>query len=106
MRHTPGPWKIETNTLGCKNITSGTEFFTCTEIGWTHGVADETEDVANAHLIAAAPDLLSALQNLTDFCVRVLAWDKHTTGRNFLLKDAQAAISKAIGEVEDTNGKS
>lgn len=60
--HTPGPWRQEADNLGCKTIIGNVrsedgEIFTCTEIGYTHGLADETEDAANARLIAASPKL-------------------------------------------------
>jgi len=48
------------------------------------------EDYANANLIAAAPDLLEALQEV----VKVL----DSAGREAATLKAKAAISKALGE--------
>ena len=64
-KHTPGPWGLREDTLGCKQVCRigqypDGEFFTLSEIGYTHGLADEDEDAANASLICAAPDLLAA----------------------------------------------
>jgi len=69
--HTPGDWIVEQDTLGCKNIIAVHEdgreepFFTLeTNIGYTHGLANEDEDAANARLICAAPILLATLQSI------------------------------------------
>lgn len=54
-QHTPGPWMIEADALG--------EFTITTEGGVT--IADVYgRNQATAHLIAAAPDLLAALERL------------------------------------------
>ena len=65
-KHTPGPWVVEQDVNGCKNIYAqqlGEDggVFAVTELGYTHGRADEDEDVANAALIAAAPEQNKAL---------------------------------------------
>ena len=95
--HTPGPWKAHKQT-----IVQGREFW----IGGADagaGFAQEVADVythhshgeANAHLIAAAPELLSALEELI-ICLQ------HHSGVTGLTLDAvlhaQAKISKAKGE--------
>ncbi len=71
MPHTPGPWKIKENNLGCKEIIhlhhkEEEVLFTIIEIGYTNGVFNEAEDLANARLIAAAPDLLAIARALCD----------------------------------------
>jgi len=65
-KHTPGPWRVEDDVQGCKNIFAGTDAFATVHadrdsVAYTHGI-DEAEDAANARLIAAAPDLLAMLQ--------------------------------------------
>lgn len=69
-KHTPGPWEASfTDCLGgpasyCRiRPVSGEMFgrFTSLEIA-TMNMMDEDEQQANARLIAAAPDLLEALQ--------------------------------------------
>ncbi len=57
-QHTPGPWKIGAK-LGiyCKNL--GTMIANC-----DHTTNFPEENLANARLIAAAPDLLAALRQV------------------------------------------
>lgn len=67
--HTPGPWGVITDHQGCKSIYQlgvGEDggIFAITEIGYTHGRADEAEDEANTRLICAAPDLLAAAEKV------------------------------------------
>lgn len=75
MKHTPGPWRIEDEVSGCKTIladiqpdqASGLddEVFHChREIGYTPGLSDESEDLANARLIASAPAMLESMKNV------------------------------------------
>jgi hypothetical protein len=59
ITHTPGPW--ETSVLS-----DGSEWGACAAgggdmIAWVEPTADPDEEQANAHLIAAAPELLAAL---------------------------------------------
>ena len=58
-RHTPGPWVAVTDEFGCKQITAHQ-----VEVASTPGLSNEEEDLANAHLIAASPDLFEALEAL------------------------------------------
>lgn len=70
MAHTPGPWYSwlpRDCDGGCRTIRTekgrahGTYYGT--ELASTHGLANDEEDKANARLIAAAPDLLEALES-------------------------------------------
>ena len=62
-KHTPGPWSHYDDSKGCVHrhevVAMGK---TVARIYCTNG--DEIEDKANASLVAAAPDLLAALQSL------------------------------------------
>jgi len=49
------------------------------------------------HLIAAAPDMYEALENIL-ISIATNNWVKASTGRQILLADAKAAIKKARGE--------
>lgn len=91
--HTPGPWKAHWN--GLWKIT--------TKAGWlvahlsppkrAHGVFEPANVEANARLIAAAPDLLAALQAIVSN--QDMA-DGEEPRR--LIAEARAAIVKAKGE--------
>lgn len=87
-KHTPGPWKAE----GWESlVVNCAEGYTLTLAAGREGAGLE-ELKANAALIAAAPDLLAALEDIvkladnTDFYLP-LNW----------LEDARAAIAKAEG---------
>lgn len=54
---------------------------------------DRAATIANANLIAAAPDLLCALQEMVKINAGI-----SSAPRNEALKMAQSAISKALGE--------
>ncbi len=66
-KHTPGPWGLVEGNHGCKNVYRlgdhpGGGIFAITEVGYTHGQADESEDAANCRLICAAPEMLELLR--------------------------------------------
>jgi len=74
MSHTPGPWKV-INTNGCKGIgykpgrnpnpqTQYRELFTT--VGLCATDEAEAEDLANARLCAAAPELLQYLKGMIE----------------------------------------
>jgi hypothetical protein len=80
-QHTPGPWEfLPPDDGNCGAITAKT--------GWICDFAEEPSD-ANARLIAAAPDLLEALQHL------MVA---HGEQLDYAFQQAQEAIAKATGE--------
>lgn len=101
-QHTPGPWaarqefanrwRIEQIPAdGLVPLSVGIVCTTLLEVGVSNHNTEE-----NAHLIAAAPELLAALQGL-------LAWDKR---RNFIVPysvrdNIRAAIAKAEGANHD-----
>ena len=100
-KHTPGPWNIEHDKIeGIRPICQ--LYHPCGDIvDWPTDNPDDgdREAEANAALIAAAPDLLAALEAL-----QKEAW-KNRTGNvkkdfSLLLADsaARAAIAKAKGE--------
>ena len=64
-------------------------------------LADMEEGEANARLIAAAPDLLAALEAYDQFARANDDWDDGEGMFDFILK-ARAAIAKATGEAEET----
>lgn len=86
-KHTPAPWYVK---IAGKNwfVESEGRQITC---------ADEIdrEDTANANLIAAAPELLEALENIIDDQYGTLA----EIMEPWKIEDAKQAIKKARGEL-------
>lgn len=74
-KHTPGPWALNGNYIGSE---------TAGNIGYSFG-----DNVANAHLLAAAPELLAALKAVLEHNI---AHHNHMTHAA-----ARAAIAKAEG---------
>jgi len=102
-KHTPGPWHKGSQPHNCKYIFSETGRMRLEEDGTTLYPVAQTidfngEGVANARLIAAAPELLEACKNLL--------WHfdpEHKTGRTTLRTDevqgfTEQAIAKAEGK--------
>jgi hypothetical protein len=106
-QHTPGPWSFE-NGISCISHKRG-EIVARNRAGsqtvaqvamFSDPSYDGDEDTANARLIAAAPELLDALEEL----VSDLEFDMSAGCNPRLVKSgkrieyARAAISKATGE--------
>lgn len=97
-QHTPGPWKIGTpGPNGCYTI--GTEKGGLMTAIIAHSIREpkeEQEAKANARLVAAAPDMLEALElylkseGNTDW-----ARKKRSIRQNMVYDTAQAALAKA-----------
>lgn len=87
-KHTPGPWN---RIKGDRNVYSaaGTVCKTPAILG---GGSAATNWEANARLIAAAPDLLEALEALLDYAES--GWDHFPD----VSVNARAAIARARGE--------
>ncbi len=100
-KHTPGPWYVsKRNPL--RVIESGPRALTLATVGTNgHGVTAEgaqAEAEANARLIAAAPKLLEALQDLVaeyEPNIKAFATD---APRKAKWMAALAALAKATGE--------
>lgn len=82
--YTPGPWHVSNEG---KLVIRDDEWFVPVA---TAGYATNDEELATANLIAAAPDLLEALQACLGWVNNGVARDAH--------EKAVAAISKALGE--------
>ena len=111
MSHTPGPWEaiddrqvvtlaeVETGRTygyGCEN-----DFVCDLNDSEYHQYRSDKEQAANARLIAAAPELLEALNDLLVWADwhsdrrRSVSMDEPNTGA---LEKARAALAKATGE--------
>ena len=92
-KHTPAPWEIS------KHATP--------DYAPQYGIYSGNNDLAtvrgdnaqaDAHLIAAAPELLEALENALNVLAGIAAGDLKTIGRNSpAIKQARAAIAKTKG---------
>lgn len=93
--HTPGPWHLTEPGLPShgRRVFAG-----CTLIGYVAGddLLKADESIANAHLIAAAPDLLASLPEVTGL-LNLLASDDDPVAQGAIHK-ARAAITRATGE--------
>lgn len=100
VKHTPGPWKF--------NKTQSYEF-ECPKLGLTltfnNHIADQDATVANADLIAAAPEMLEALEAMADYLERqerdyrqMKVKDRGWAVHNTYYQAMKAAIAKAKGE--------
>jgi len=85
-KHTPGPWRYN----GKTDVYNANGATICELY---KGYQSIPECRANAHLIAAAPDLLEAMEGL-------LAWEPRQKdhAERLAWEDALAAIAKAKGE--------
>lgn len=104
-RHTPGPWVIGDENNACCDVLLGTDHnLTCSMDRRDNNTYDEVisreEMLANAKLIAAAPDLLEALQalRLAREQDKYLSWEKGAPDFKNAELLADAAIAKATGE--------
>ena len=90
-KHTAGPWRFYdfSNDIKLNRIEIVALGKTVAHI--YHSV--QKEDLPNAQLIAAAPELLEVLQNLCE-----AADNGHVASYSNLWDDAKAAIAKAEGE--------
>lgn len=87
FKGTPGKWKYTV-----RNVNEMMTTFHGVTIGDTYIEAATRNEREDALLIAAAPDLLEALQNM------VTAYEYEASIDNPALLAARAAISKALGE--------
>lgn len=85
-KHTPGPWKTH---LTDDTLVVDGNGLVIAHMGGLY-LGDDSPMEANARLIAAAPDLLAALE--------VIAADSRWTSGEPTLMQARAAIAKAKGE--------
>ena len=98
-KHTPGPWMINDGAdvivKECPTCFDWTSI-ACLMYDDNDGPVDETEVAANGRLIAAAPELLEALERI---CA---AEEQHptTTGLDGLIDNARKIIAKAKGETK------
>lgn len=96
-KHTPGPWEVDA--IDSTTIQIKAEGAVVAEVASASAFTRLSEEQrANARLIAAAPELLDALQNFADQMDGCMNWPD-TTSSQIALGDianiARAAIAKA-----------
>jgi len=100
-KHTPGPWEVVDSFYPSMKEVAGPSF-NVKAVMWSTDLTerDYQERLADLRLIAAAPDLLEALEWCADtlavFVVDGSAAPDSVVGKN--LTAARAAIAKATGE--------
>lgn len=88
--HTPGPWRVNRKGGSQTTVLSDDDLVVAT--AWSSTYRDAAE--ANARLIAAAPDMLAALEDALDAITDgVILPDR----RDEAIRVIQAAIDKAEG---------
>lgn len=92
FKGTPGPWFIDNGrAIGPKSTEDDQSYGMIIPVGWVEFYPEVEVQVANQQMMAAAPELLEALEMLVVFTT--------PTKRNAAaLSKAYAAIAKAIGE--------
>ncbi|MDP3491786.1 MAG: hypothetical protein Q8R82_01635 [Hyphomonadaceae bacterium] len=95
-KHTPGPWEVRWR-FGRLTTVSGRQRYPICDTGTApFRQANQRREEANARLIAAAPDLLSALRELEGW--RMQALDMMPPEIRGSWMRAHAAIAKATGQ--------
>lgn len=94
-QHTPVPWQAYGENV-CAKLASDTR---SEIIATTCGFQSTQRNLANAHLMASAPELLAALAELREWCVSEYQSKQMPNGciLETLLMDADKAIAKAKG---------
>lgn len=90
FKHTRWPWRLDARTLTVHGADGARVAMPC------EGAMPSDEAAANAALIAAAPDLLAALQYLA----RVAVGPSSPREGNAALTQAKAAIDKATPSLD------
>lgn len=97
FKGTKGPWRVSEKVGEFIHIRHDNNYPGAMSLNLAHITARASwskEAEANARLIAAAPDLLEALQNM------VTAYEYEASIDNPALLAARAAITKALGEMK------
>lgn len=97
---TQGPWVVRTIDQSLATVeTQDGEYIICNaaQLRGDDWKTEHAERKANARLIAAAPDLLAALQRIVAVLDKQVA-SPHLAERASPLTQAKAAIAKATGE--------
>jgi len=102
MKHTPGPWAFSNDKdYVVEAFKEGSPYSICK---YDVNSDSEAEDLANANLIAAAPDLLAACKSAVGIILERLNFIEQTYGleqdKEAYLRELESAIRKATGGAE------
>lgn len=94
-KHTKGPWRVvEANTPGVLYVSGPAQTLTIITAAIDLDFSDYVKRTSDAHLIAAAPELLEALEEIMDGYLYGCAMEVKREN----IERARAAITKARGE--------
>jgi hypothetical protein len=101
-RHTPGPWKNSGQFIVApdpKGVHPDIYIAEIVEEDEEGRLASRKQQQANAHLIAAAPEMFNELQILRKCCEEALSgdWDRSDDGFTAMLEGINAVLGKATG---------
>ena len=94
-KHTPGPWALERDRAKSLSIYASSTF-----VGEVYNEVDEpsAQENANAHLIAAAPAMYEALQEIDDQLDQFTVKAQEELGLREALLKSRAALAQAEGK--------
>lgn len=106
--HTPGPWGVRPSTVSdgdgevfAESESGDTDAIVCIVWGMEHLWSDgDTQGIANGHLLAAAPELLAALELAVQALADHLQYDDEGVSpslEKIAYNAAFAAVAKARG---------
>ena len=99
MTHTPGPWTLGTRHPGRVLARGSVNGFVAMVCALAEDTASPSEqELANARLIAAAPALKDAVQEMLDNLDEIQPTHLEALGLTVVLDKLRAAIAKATGE--------
>jgi len=101
---TPGPWRLDgSSSIYALNLEGPNRFYANVQSGWStagRNRTSEAELAANAHLIAAAPELLDQCERAATILHNVIESGQIGRGYATNLADLQAVIAKATQAVK------
>ena len=109
--HTPGPWDIEENDDGCISVIMGSAVvspgeYACADSWASDADWDDPVAMANATLMAAAPDMLEALEMMMAAYEAVLPGIGSIVVKDYMLiNDAPCAARAAIAKAKGNNNE-
>ena len=95
IRHTPGPWDVDSNGPG-HEVVLARRSRGSHAVAAVQGTDDPAENLANAHLIASAPELRELVQEAAEIMQITYGGDFPAGIEGFLVR-AQRVIAKSEG---------